>query len=211
MGRTRRRRESHISRLKLLIVFCKFVSQNNLSSERNGYRTLKIVNIHMLPFCGTDIGWGRCVHRASPSNIDFVLGVIENDFISTIVCCVIRVIGFRGIEETVGEHTTHCRHVHLEFRMPRVGKLKGPVDPPIIEIYGRGVPCHTFGRHVSSLRCRCKLSVLILIVVEKDVISRHVIYDCLETWADLFDVYTGDPQCATNDIQYTIIWVYGHF
>ena len=75
-----------------------------------------------------------------PTNIDFVLGVIEHNLVPTIVVSVIRVIGFGGIEETVCEHTTRRRHVHIELRVPRVRELERPIDPSLIEVDGCGVP-----------------------------------------------------------------------
>ena len=122
------RRKPDVPGVKFLVIFREFVGQDGLPRETDGNGTLEIVNIDTLPIIRAKRRTDGFVDGPFPINDNLVICVVKDNLVTPIVICVIRVIGFRRIEKTKRENTTRRGHVHIKFGVPRVWKLKGPID-----------------------------------------------------------------------------------
>ena len=94
VGRSRSGRETHVTGIEFLVIFREFMGQYDLPRETDGCSPLRIVNIDVLPVIRTKI-YGNCLmDRSFPVYDYLVIRVVEYNFVSSIVVCVIRVIGF---------------------------------------------------------------------------------------------------------------------
>ena len=118
MGRSRGRRKPDVPGIKFLVIFCKFVSQDNFPRETDRNGTLEIVNVDTLPIIRAKRRTDGFVDGPFPINDNLVICIVKDNLVTPIVICVIRVIGFRRIEKTKRENTTRRGHVHIKFSVP---------------------------------------------------------------------------------------------
>jgi hypothetical protein len=155
VGRPRGGGKPDVPGIEFLIILGEFVGQDDFSGETHRDGTLEIIDIDVLPIWGAYIYIPQFMRGSLVIKYKFVCCVVEDNFVTPIVVCVIRVIGFGCIEETEREDTTRGSHVHIEFSVPRVRELDWPIDPSIVEVYVartlRGVTGDARGGHVSTL------------------------------------------------------------